>query len=66
MVCKSPRPAIMPLFLKLWTALGDRPRGLSVKSTRKTWESWLVASYPDRFLLVSMSQGHTEFTALKH
>jgi len=45
---------------------GIDPVGLSAKSTRKTWESWLVATYPDRVLLISMSQGHTEITAMRH
>ena len=40
--------------------------GLGPKTTRKTWESWLVSSYPDRVLEVFLSQGHTQMTALSH
>ncbi len=40
--------------------------GLCAKTTRKTWESWLVSAYPDRILLIAMSQGHTQLTAMKH
>ncbi len=53
--------------LKRWAErAGLDPVGLSAKSTRKTWESWLVATYPDRVLLIAMSQGHTEMTAMQH
>jgi len=41
-------------------------RGLGPRSTRKSWESWLVSSYPDRVLEVFLSQGHTQMTALGH
>ncbi len=44
--------------------LGDK--GLSVKTFRKTWESWLVVSYPTALPLIAMSQGHTLFTAMEH
>src|SRR2546428_9719957 len=40
--------------------------GLGPKSMRKTWESWLVSSYPERVLEVLLSQGHTQTTALSH
>jgi len=53
--------------LKRWAKyVGIDPIGLSAKSTRKTWESWLVATYPERILLISMSQGHTAITAMNH
>ena len=53
--------------LKRWAErAGIDPVGLSAKSTRKTWESWLVATYPDRVLLIAMSQGHTQLTAMNH
>ncbi len=39
--------------------------GLSAKSTRKTWESWLyVRGYPEA--AIYLSQGHDPRTALKH
>ena len=46
------------------TGLGDT--GLSVKTFRKTWESWLVVSYPNYLPLIAMSQGHTLITAMNH
>ncbi len=40
--------------------------GLSVKSFRKSWESWLTVTYEDRQALISLSQGHETETAMKH
>ena len=40
--------------------------GMNMKMFRKTWESWLIASYPDRKEEVFLSQGHTSLTALQH
>jgi len=36
--------------------------GLSAKTFRKTWESWLLFSYPDKAMEIALSQGHTELT----
>ncbi len=53
--------------LKRWAnRSGLDPVGLGPKTTRKSWESWLVSSYPDRVLEVFLSQGHTQMTALSH
>ena len=59
---------------KIWTEnlqrwagrAGLSPEGLSPKTTRKTWESWMVFSYPERVLEVFLSQGHSEMTSLTH
>lgn len=40
--------------------------GLSVKSFRKSWESWLTVTYDDRLPLISLSQGHETETAMRH
>jgi len=48
------------------TNAGLDPVGLGPKTLRKTWESWLVSSYPERVLEVFLSQGHTQMTALSH
>ncbi|OLE74583.1 hypothetical protein AUG19_08405 [archaeon 13_1_20CM_2_54_9] len=48
------------------TKAGLDPAGLGPKTLRKSWESWLVASYPERVLEVFLSQGHTQMTALSH
>ena len=53
--------------LKRWGEnAGLDPVGLSAKTTRKTWESWLMASYPEKALIIAMSQGHTQLTSLNH
>ncbi|MBN1861370.1 MAG: site-specific integrase [Candidatus Thermoplasmatota archaeon] len=39
---------------------------LSVKTTRKTWESWLLAVYPGRITEITLSQGHTTITSINH
>ena len=39
---------------------------LSIKTFRKTWESWLAVTYPERIVFIVMSQGHTEMVAMKH
>jgi len=39
---------------------------ISAKTTRKTWECWLVISYPDRIPLICMNQGHTDMVAMRH
>jgi len=40
--------------------------GLSAKTFRKTWESWLLFSFPDKAMEIALSQGHTELTQLRH
>lgn len=53
--------------LKRWSidaGIGDT--GICVKCFRKTWESWLIFSYPERILEILLSQGHSEAIALKH
>ncbi|RLI79125.1 site-specific integrase [Archaeoglobales archaeon] len=53
--------------LKRWAEKsGLDPTGISAKTTRKTWESWLVVSYPDKIPLICMNQGHSELTAMAH
>ena len=39
--------------------------GISIRPTRKTWESWLVTQYPQQLEYIFLSQGHTQMTALK-
>ena len=53
--------------LRRWAErAGMNPAGLSPKTTRKTWESWLVSTYPNRVLDICLSQGHTEAISLKY
>ena len=54
-------------IIRYWgkkAGLGDT--GQSVKTFRKTWESWLVVSYPNYLPHIAMSQGHTLITAINH
>jgi len=44
----------------------NNPTGITVRTTRKSWESWLLASYPEKIVNITLSQGHTETTALRH
>lgn len=39
---------------------------LSAKTTRKTWESWMIYYYPDRIAEITVSQGHTTLTCIQH
>ena len=53
--------------LKRWCELaGIDSAGVCAKSTRKTWESWLVTCYSTEIERIFLSQGHSQFVALKH
>lgn len=53
--------------LKCWARrAGLEDTGLSVKTTRKTWESWLMFYYPQQMPLITLSQGHTQLISLQH
>ena len=53
--------------LERWAAnVGLDPIGLGPKTTRKTWESWLTVTYPERFNEIILSQGHDPKTSLTH
>ena len=53
--------------LKRWAVkAGLDPVALCAKTTRKTYESWLVFCYPDRVPNIAASQGHTTLTQFKH
>ena len=40
-------------------------KGISTKTTRKTWESWVTFYYPYRYQDVLKSQGHSESTSIQ-
>lgn len=40
--------------------------GLSPKTTRKTWESWLVFYFEKDLIKILSSQGHTKSVSLEH
>jgi len=53
--------------LKCWARrAGMDDTGLSVKTTRKTWESWLMFYYPQQIASITLSQGHTAITSIQH
>lgn len=53
--------------MRRWGEAADLdPVGLCPKTTRKTWESWLVYFYPGRLLNIIQSQGHTSEIAMEH
>lgn len=53
--------------LKRWAvAAGVDPAGICSKTTRKTWESWLVFTYPERQTEIGQSQGHDSLTQARH
>ncbi len=41
-------------------------KGLSAKTFRKTYGSWLLYLYPERVMDIALSQGHDELTELNH
>ena len=42
------------------------PVGITARSLRKTYESWLIFSFPVATNLIYLSQGHTTLTSLQH
>lgn len=62
-----PRYEVWNENLKRWAKKADMPVDYLVpKSTRKTWESWLLTSYPDKSIYILSSQGHNLITSLDH
>jgi len=54
-------------LLGKWATLAEvSPDYMSSKTLRKTWESYLISSYPHWESRIFISQGHTELTALKY
>lgn len=47
------------------TTAGNRT-GITARTTRKTWESWLLAACPAEITRITLSQGHSETVALRH
>lgn len=44
----------------------SNPYAVTVRTSRKTWESWLVACYEEKLTSITVSMGHVERTALEH
>jgi len=50
-----------------WAKRADLdPVGITARSLRKTYESWLIFSFPAATNLIYLSQGHTTLTSLQH
>lgn len=67
--CKTPLPTYQSwaMNMKCWgKRAGMDTMGLNVKTTRKTWESWLMFYYPPQIAAITLSQGHTQVTSLQH
>jgi len=67
--CESSLPsyAVWTENLKRWASIGNiEPDLLSPKTTRKTWEGFLVTYYPHLTNHIFLSQGHSQLTALQH
>lgn len=54
--------------LRRWASnVGLKPDGLCAKTTRKTWESWLIFYFGEnRIMLIMNSQGHDRTTSISH
>lgn len=62
-----PAPETWREDLQRWASrVGLSPEGLGPKTTRKTWESWLMAVYPEHSTEIVLSQGHNTATSLHH
>jgi integrase len=61
-----PRNSAWNENLKRWAKrAGIDDQGICPKTTRKTWESYLVTSYSQSLEYIFLSQGHHTLTALK-
>jgi integrase len=69
---KPPTQATWIEDLKRWAKIANLDTDsngeslMGSKTTRKTLESWLIKTYPDKIFDICMSQGHTELTSLKY
>lgn len=53
--------------MKCWARRGGlKSDGMSVKTTRKTIESWLMFTFPDRMVDVMLAMGHNMATSINH
>jgi len=59
--CKAARLSPLPTVPEK-----GNPYGITARTTRKTWESWLLAACPDQIVRITLSQGHSETVALRH
>ena len=66
---KKKLPAVSTWYTDLirWSRrAGLSIEGFSPKTTRKTWESWLVFYYPEKQTVILQSQGHTDVVSFDY
>ena len=64
---KLPRKSTWNRNLIRWAKkAGINPVSISSKTTRKTWESWLMFYFPNRQLQILLNQGHTQEVSINH
>ena len=66
---KKPLPSVQAwdYNLKRWAEkAGLGKEGITARTLRKTYESWLVFYYPSASNLIFLSQGHATLTSLQH
>ena len=53
--------------METWARRGGiSPNCMFAKTTRKTWESWLMFYYPQQMAQITLSQGHNTITSIQH
>ena len=61
------KPQAWRMSLIRWAEAGGLdPVGISPRTLRKTWESWLAVCFGEYIHIIAESQGHTAVTAFKH
>jgi integrase len=64
---KLPAYSTMEDNMKRWAIKADvDTTGLSIKSLRKTYESWLIMIYPEKSISILQSTGHTQKVSMEH
>jgi len=65
---RPPFPSYVAFYknMKRWAKKAKLNANISLKTTRKTWESWLTVSFPQLVPVIAMSQGHTTLIAMQH
>lgn len=62
-----PHRVVMNENLKRWCEKAKLDKkGISTKSFRKTYESWLITVYPNNATQIFLSQGHTDLTSIEY
>jgi len=46
--------------------ISGNPTGITVRTSRKSLESWLLSAHPDKLPYIVLSQGHNEMMSIRH